>query len=59
MTCPGTDMQLSFIGAKYYKAGVLVVAQWVKDPSSIHKDVGLIPGLTQWDKDPALLQAAV
>lgn len=30
-------------------------AQQVKNPTSVHEDVGLIPGLTQWVKDPALL----
>ena len=25
------------------------------NPTSIHEDVGLIPGLTQWFGDPALL----
>ena len=34
--------------------GVPVVAQWVKNPTSIRKDAGLIPGLAQWVKDPAL-----
>ena len=35
--------------------GVPVVAQRVKNPMSIHEYAGLIPGLTQWAKDLALL----
>ena len=34
-----------------------IVAQWVKNPTSIPEVVGLIPGLIQWVQDPALLQA--
>ena len=37
------------------KRGVLMVAQWVKNLTSIHKDVGLIPCLAQWVKDLELL----
>ena len=31
------------------------MAQWVKNPASIHEDVGSVPGLTQWVKDLVLL----
>ena len=33
-----------------------VVAQWVKNPTSIHEDLGSIPGLTQWVNNPVLPQ---
>ena len=38
------------------KPGVSIVAQQVKNQSSIHEDVGSIPGLVQWVKDLALSQ---
>jgi len=33
------------------------VAQQIKNPTSIREDVGWIPGLAQWVKDLAFLQA--
>ena len=34
-----------------------MVAQWVKNLMRIREDVGSVPDLDQWVKDPAFLQA--
>ena len=38
---------------------LLLWLHWLRTQHSFRKDVGLIPGLAQWVKDLALLQAVV
>ena len=39
---------------KLIELGVPIVAQWLTKLTSVHEDVGSIPGLPQWVKDLAL-----
>ena len=39
--------------------GFLLWLSELRNQHSVYEDVGSIPGLAQWAKDPALLQAAV
>ena len=43
------------VDIKIMEIGISVVAQQVKNPTSIHGDAGSSPGLDQWVEDPVLL----
>ena len=37
-----------------HNLGIPSVARWLMNQASIYEDIGSIPGLTQWIKDPVL-----
>ena len=49
-------VSVSLVCCNEHEGAVPIVAQWVKNPTSIHEDAGSIRGLAQWVKDPTLLQ---
>ena len=51
------QLSVDYFSIKAHVRGVPVVAQQVKNQTSIHEVVVSIPGLAQWVKDLALLQA--
>ena len=40
---------------KTLEMGIPIVVQQIKNLTIIHEDVGWIPGLAQWVRDPTLL----
>ena len=38
--------------------GVPIAAQQIKNQTSIHENVGLVPGLAWWVGDPTVMEAA-
>ena len=55
MALPQSCKQGQWRVVKNAEGGVPIVAQWVKNTTSIHKDADSIPDLAQWVKDLVLL----
>ena len=51
--CSDVNLELSLESQK--QRGVPIVAQGLMNPTYIQEDLGLIPGLSQWVKDLAVL----
>ena len=48
-------MEVPRLGVESELQGVPIVAHQVTNLTSIHEDVGSVPGLTQWVEDSGLL----
>ena len=59
MSYIGNSQEVVLQIRKCLRRRIPVGAQRVKNQTSIHEDTGLTPGLAQWVKDLALLQAGI